>query len=128
MTDVGNRSINGVEVIEVAKPGPELYQVLTADGVWHDVSMMTYEVMRNALDAVVQSAAHAPLQVPATQWPQDRPRTMQQVEELTTFKIYANDLRAVLSEWLAENVGAVIDGTHDIDALMYKIALRSKVR
>jgi len=65
--------------------------------------------------------------IPATQWPQDQPRTMQQVEETTTFKIYANDLRAVLSEWLAENVGAVIDGTHDIDALMYKIALRSKV-
>lgn len=66
--------------------------------------------------------------VPRTEWPQDQMRTLEQAEETTTFKIYANDLRATLIEWLSENTGAVVDGTADIDSLMYKIALRSKVR
>lgn len=62
-----------------------------------------------------------------TEWPQDQPRTKQQVEENTTFKIYANELREVLSQWVCENLTVEVQ-PQQLDALMYMIALRSKVR
>ena len=87
---------------------------------------MTHESSYN------ESQTMTTAEVPATKWPQDQPRTMQQIEETTTFKIYANDLRAVLSEFLNDNLGAdEISGycqSDELDKLMYKIALRSKVR
>lgn len=51
-------------------------------------------------------------------------------EQTTTLKIYANELRAVLSEWLGEslNVNAQAFDNVALDQLMYRIMLRSKVR
>lgn len=107
------------DVVSVSADGTECK---TKDGGVHRINREQYEFITNCIPNVVRE----PFPVPAMQWPQDQPKTMQQAEENTTFKIHASDLRAVLSEWINENLSPELNPY--IDELMYRIALRSKVR